>query len=160
DPRQARAMRQYGFLDVETSPGSRQVWLAVDGGTKELARRLKRGIGADPGASGAVRLAGSRNFKNCHAPNFPMVRVVWCNTERPFVAAEVLESSGLVADAMDPCADLSRVVVSRPPNAWPSYQRCLDDAPRSRTHDGPDVSIADFCFARIALQRYRWIKQP
>lgn len=155
----ARTLRRFAFMQVETSPGSHQVWLAVDGGTKELARRLKRGIGSDPGASGAVRLAGSRNFKRCHAPTFPMVRVVWSDIKHPFIDAAVLETSALLAEPLEPLKALSKVIVSRPPNAWPDYERCIDGAPETE-HGGPDYSRADFTWCLIALQKFRWIAKP
>src|SRR3954451_2194787 len=62
------------FLSIETSPGNFQAWLAMEGITdKEFTRRVKRGAGADMGASGATRIAGSLNFKQKYAPNFPRV---------------------------------------------------------------------------------------
>ena len=57
------------FLALETSPGNYQAWLALQGGEdKEFARRVRRGTGADPTASGATRVASSLNFKEKYAP--------------------------------------------------------------------------------------------
>jgi len=62
------------FLALQTSPGNFQAWLAMTGAeNKELARRLRKGTGADATASGATRVAGSLNFKYKYAPNFPRV---------------------------------------------------------------------------------------
>ena len=42
----------------------------------DFARRLRKGAGADPTASGATRIAGSQNFKEKYSPDFPYVRIV------------------------------------------------------------------------------------
>ena len=62
----------FAFLALETSPGSFQAWIALpaQNAAEDFARRLRKGTGADPTASGATRIAGSRNFKPKHAPNF------------------------------------------------------------------------------------------
>jgi len=51
--------------DVGDQPGNHQAWVAVSGvgEAKDFARRLRKGTGADPAASGAVRLAGSVNLR-------------------------------------------------------------------------------------------------
>jgi hypothetical protein len=150
----------YAFIAIETSPKNFQVWIAVDGGTPETGRRLRRGLGADPGASGAVRLAGSLNYKPKYAPRYPVVRVAAVEMNRPFIPIEELESSGLLAPAVPPPSLLPRVSTEPRPNAWPDYQRCLENAPKSRTHDGPDRSRADFTWCKIALERFRWAQRP
>ena len=64
------------FLALETSPGNYQAWLALSGNEdKDFARRLRKGVGADATASGATRVAGSLNFKDKYAPNFPRVTI-------------------------------------------------------------------------------------
>ena len=64
------------FLALETSPGNFQAWLALKGSEdKEFARRVRRGTGADATASGATRVAGSLNFKDKYAPDFPRVKI-------------------------------------------------------------------------------------
>ena len=64
------------FLALETSPGNFQAWLALPGSEdKEFARRVRRGTGADATASGATRVAGSLNFKDKYAPDFPRVKI-------------------------------------------------------------------------------------
>ena len=64
------------FLILQTSPGNFQAWIAMNGAEdKEFARRLRKGTGADATASGATRVAGSLNFKDKYAPNFPRVAI-------------------------------------------------------------------------------------
>ena len=64
------------FLTLETSPGNFQAWVAMPGGEdKDFARRLRKGTGADATASGATRVAGSLNFKDKYAPDFPRVAI-------------------------------------------------------------------------------------
>jgi hypothetical protein len=66
-------------MTVATSPNNFQVWLAVSEGPKEkesakqFRTRVRRGARADHSATGAVRLAGSPNFKTRYAPDFPIV---------------------------------------------------------------------------------------
>src|SRR4051794_3127575 len=85
------------FLALETSPGNFQAWLALKGGEdKEFARRVRQGAGADPTASGATRVAGSLNFKDKYAPDFPRVKIQAAQHGRMTDAAE-LERLGLVA---------------------------------------------------------------
>src|SRR5271155_1309848 len=60
---------ELAFVTFETSPGNYQAWLALPGRLdKELASRIRKGAGADIGASGATRIPGSINFKPDHAP--------------------------------------------------------------------------------------------
>ena len=64
------------FLSIETSPGNFQAWVALGSiPDKDFARRLRKGAGADPTASGATRVAGSLNFKDKYAPEFPRVAI-------------------------------------------------------------------------------------
>ena len=64
------------FLTLETSPGNFQAWVALSTlRDKDFARRLRKGTGADPTASGATRIAGSLNFKDKYAPAFPRVAI-------------------------------------------------------------------------------------
>ena len=47
------------FLQIETSPGNHQAWLALRGRhDRELACRVRRGAGTDITASGATKIAG------------------------------------------------------------------------------------------------------
>lgn len=137
------------FVVVETSPGNWQAWLAMpDRQSKEFVRRVKKAAGADTGASGAVRLAGSRNYKPEHAPDYPLVAIREAAPGRTVTAAE-LEQRGLVAPA--------EVYAPLPPprfvrNArWPSYDKALAGAPLNSEGDGPDRSKADFVWCMTAI---------
>jgi hypothetical protein len=54
-----------------------------------------------------------------------------------------------------PAAALSsaphRVSLTSRPKQWPSYERCLRDAPLLHNGDRPDVSRADFTFCLLAI---------
>ena len=80
------------FLTLETSPGNFQAWLALPGSVnKDFARRLRKGTGADTTASGATRVAGSLNFKDKYAPNFPRVQI---HAAQPGLRADADELNG------------------------------------------------------------------
>ena len=82
---------------------------------KDFARRLRKGAGADPTASGATRVAGSLNFKDKYAPAFPRVAIHAAQPGRLTTASE-LERLGLVA-APEPVVERpspARARVSRP----------------------------------------------
>src|SRR5208337_2995242 len=69
------------FLTIQTSPGNHQAWVGVSGlddtqGAKDFARRLRKGVGADPSASGATRVAGTTNYKRKYEPSFPTVTIL------------------------------------------------------------------------------------
>ena len=91
------SIKPYAFLVVRSSPGNYQAWVAVgEVNAGEMARRLQRGVGADTNASGAGRIAGSRNWKPHHGPVFPHVEIVyWQSGYR--AKWNDLESAGLVA---------------------------------------------------------------
>ena len=137
------------FLTLETSPGSLQAWLAVPGSyDKEFARRVRRGAGADLTASGATRVAGSLNYKDKYAPDFPRVTIREAAPGRKVTEAE-LEQMGLVA-APDDFAPLPPAL-SASPHRWPSYADTLAGAPGNRAGDGPDRSKADFVWCMTAI---------
>jgi hypothetical protein len=94
-------LRPVSFLILCTSPGSYQAWLAVADGDAGFARRLRRGTGADLGASGASRLSGSLNFKEKYAPAFPRVKTVHA-IPGLVVTRSALEALGIVAPAEPP----------------------------------------------------------
>jgi hypothetical protein len=78
------------FLIIETSPGNHQAWLALPGEhDREFARRVKRGTGADLTASGATKIAGSLNFKDKYAPEFPRVTIREAQPGRMTSSAEL-----------------------------------------------------------------------
>src|SRR5450755_2471324 len=143
------------FLTLETSPGNFQAWVAMPGGEdKDFARRLRKGIGADPTASGATRVAGSLNFKDKYAPNFPRVTLRQVTPGRVAQAAE-LEQLGLVAEPETVAQPLrispARLRPSGSNRKWPSYARCVDGAPLNSEETGPDISRADFVFCMTAI---------
>jgi hypothetical protein len=141
------------FLALETSPGNFQAWLALPGiENKEFARRVRRGTGADATASGATRIAGSLNFKDKYAPNFPRVQIHSAQPGRVTSPAK-LERLGLVAPPEE-FAPLHASPARSIPGSnrkWPSYEMCLDRAPPSQGSPGQNRrSIADFTWCLIA----------
>jgi RepB DNA-primase from phage plasmid len=139
------------FLALETSPGNFQAWLALKGKEdKEFARRVRKGTGADATASGATRVAGSLNFKDKYAPNFPRVAIREARAGYVTSAGE-LERLGLVA-APDVFAPLPEAPARSAGNRrWPSYAICLDGAPFNSEENGPDRSRADFVWCMTAI---------
>ncbi len=142
------------FLGLETSPGNYQAWVSIPAGQsdKDFARRLRKGAGADDTASGATRVAGSLNFKDKYAPDFPMVQIAHSAPGRMASTAQ-LESMGLVAEPEKPAPPIFRL--SRTDrirtDKWPSYQRCVSDAPMNHEKTGPDISRADFTWCMTAI---------
>lgn len=139
------------FLIIETSPGNHQAWLAMAGNhDREFARRVRRAAGADLTASGATKIAGSLNFKDKYAPDFPRVRIRAAQAGRMTGPAE-LERLGLVAPpetfpTLSPARRFARGT-----DKWASYAMCLDRAPRNRDGSGPDRSRADYVWCMIAI---------
>jgi hypothetical protein len=146
-------VKPVAFLALHTSPGNHQAWIAVsDPGDADFARRLKKGAGADPTASGATRVAGSVNFKDKYAPDFPRVAIAHLALAR-IVTVQELTDLKLVAPPEEPPGRVSPPA-ARPAGSlriWPDYQRCLDGAPRNHGDTGIDVSRADFTWCRTAL---------
>jgi hypothetical protein len=141
------------FMVIETSPGNYQVWLAVVGAGKDEARRLRKGLNADDTASGATRVAGSRNHKHKYAPAFPVVTVIYAQPGRIATMPE-LEALDVVAPA-DPPSPPPVLPKSAGTGRWPDYARCLANAPpameRGTSSDRKDVSKADFTYALLAI---------
>jgi hypothetical protein len=148
---QIRRMGEAAFLVLATSPGSYQAWVAVRPCGEDLARRLRRGSGADLYASGATRIAGSVNFKPAYAPDFPIVQMI--EARRQWIVSEgKLEAAGLVAaPEMRVRIEAVRVAPSGRAKAWPSYERCLRNAPLRQRGNRPDTSRADFTFCLLAI---------
>lgn len=143
--------RTAAFMILATSAGNHQAWAAVAECVPGLARRLREASGADPSASGAVRVAGSANFKRKYAPQFPIVRLLQGMPQRSMTLAE-LETLGLIAAPQKTAVDRTiRITSQRRATAWPSYERCLRNAPRARNSDRADVSRADFTFCLLAI---------
>ncbi len=139
------------FLTLRTSPGNYQAWVAVADTAPEFARQLRRGAGADLTASGATRVSGSLNVKEKYAPDFPRVETVHSNPGRVATRAE-LEALGMVARP-EKATPAAMPVSRRRPDArgWPSYQRCVENAPPARGGGRPDISRADFTFCLLAI---------
>jgi len=146
----AEQLRPVSFLVLGTSPGNYQAWIAVAEADADFARRLRKGTGADLTASGATRVSGSFNFKDKYAPAFPRVETVHC---RPglIVKRSDLEALGVIAppEISQPPRRASHRPSGR--KAWPSYERCVQNAPPARGSDRPDISRADFTFALLSI---------
>lgn len=142
------------FLILETSPGNFQAWVALaEVEDKDFARRLRKGTSADPTASGATRVAGSFNFKDKYAPDFPRVAIRDAHAGR-LASTDALERLGLVAapEIVEPPARVAPARASPGANRrWPSYERCVDGAPLNSEETGPDISRADFVFCMTAI---------
>lgn len=138
---------------LKTSPGNGQSWVAVEDPTPDFARRLRQGTSADASASGATRISGSRNFKAKYAPHFPTIEILACHPGKVVQRAE-LESRELVAPLEEVKFVAPRVSSSLPAGRrkWPSYQRCVQQAPSVRGGENrPDISKADFVWCMTAL---------
>ena len=156
----AAQLAPHAFMTVCTSPNNFQVWLAVADGpkekeaAKEFRTRVRRGAGADQSATGAVRLAGSLNFKTKYAPEFPLVAITWAKPGSLTTMA-ALEQAGLLAAPPLPPASVPRATPpARPARGryWPDYQQALRGAPLKG--DGTrDRSLADFMFCKWAAER-------
>jgi len=143
------------FLALETSPGNFQAWIALPAGSADddFACRLRKGAGADPTASGATRIAGSLNFKDKYAPDFPRVEITYCALGL-LVSKDQLTALELVAAPEAAPASPFRVSPARPGpgrRKWPSYAKCLQGAPPNHGNTGPDVSRADFTWCMTAI---------
>jgi hypothetical protein len=148
-------VRGFSFLVLETSPENFQAWVAVTDASPATIRRVKKAAGADLNASGATRLAGSYNFKSKYAPNYPRVRL---HSIAPLHAVTVgeLDRAGLTApEDRTPRAPRHAPTHRRRHRSlvWPSYARCLADAPGAKNHEGKDRSAADFNFCLISIDR-------
>lgn len=152
-------VRPAAFLILATSPGNHQAWIAVSGlkghaaeeEVNDLVRRVKKDVG-DKSASGAVRLAGTDNFKVKYAPEFPRVAIIEVAPGK-LVTKEELQRLGLVSPAEPPKEPLSPFSASgkRGRKDWPSYEHSLARAPAARNHKGPDRSRADFVWCMTAI---------
>jgi hypothetical protein len=155
------AVAPASLLTLETSPGNYQAWIALPGGEdKDLARRLRKGTGADTTASGATRIAGSLNFKDKYAPHFPRVTIHAAQPGR-IATADELDRLGLVAApevAVQPLRTAAPARVSPGNRHWPSYARCVDGAPLNSEETGPDISRADFVWCMTAIT-WGWTAQ-
>jgi hypothetical protein len=152
---QVDKVHAHSFLVLETSQANFQAWLAVKGADSNIARLIKKTAGADPNASGATRLAGSYNFKPKYAPDYPRVRLQSIAPLRTVTLRE-LERARLIAPdeaSHYRARHVPRLHQNRRFLVWPSYSRCLADAPAAKNHEGKDRSAADFEFCLISIDR-------
>jgi len=161
DGTKADRVAPHAFMMLYTSPGNCQAWIAVSDGpkdeaaAKDLARRLRKGAGADLTASGATRISGSVNFKGKYAPEFPLVTLGQVKAGHITTIAE-LDAAGIVApkdEPRQPRPAANGVSAGRPTRKkWPSYKFCLDNAPLAHGENKPDTSRADFTWCRTAIE--------
>ncbi|HXG12473.1 MAG TPA: hypothetical protein VNK04_22140 [Gemmataceae bacterium] len=93
-----------------------------------------------------------QTLKEKYAPAFPRVETVHASPGRVVTRAE-LEARGVVAPAeriVPEAVGLSRRRLGSA-RVWPSYQRCVANAPPARDGGRPDISRADFTFCLLAL---------
>jgi hypothetical protein len=156
DDLKAHQLLPLAFVTLETSPSNYQAWLAIPGRLdKELACRIRKGAGADIGASGATRIPGSFNFKPAYAPEktgrptYPLVRITEARPQA-MTSAAALEELGLVApkEHFDPLP-AAKFEPDRLRD-WPDYQYNLDRAKPNKTGDGLDLSGVDFVWCMTA----------
>ncbi len=147
----AARLQPVSFLVLRTSPGSYQVWIALADGDSDFARRLRKGAGADLTASGASRISGSLNSKEKYAPDYPRVETIDASFGRVVTLAE-LDALGVVTPP-EKSAPAALPISRQRPSArgWPSYHRCVENAPPARGSDRPDISRADFTFCLLAI---------
>jgi hypothetical protein len=133
----AAQLAPHAFMTVCTSPNNFQVWLAVADGPKEKAAakefrtRVRRGAGADQSATGAVRLAGSLNFKTKYAPEFPLVALTWAKPGSLTTVAALEQAGWLAAPPLPPASVPRAEPAARAARGryWPDYQQALRGAP-------------------------------
>jgi hypothetical protein len=155
----AERLRPVSFLVLNTSVGNYQAWIAVADADADFARLLRKGTGADLTASGATRIGGSFNFKNKYAAaGFPRIQTVH-SCPGLIVSRSDLEALGIVAPPEKVSSPPARVTRSSEGKAWPSYQRCVQNAPPARDGDRPDISRADFTFCLLAIDWGRHIEE-
>jgi hypothetical protein len=157
DAAKAERIAPHAFIVFQTSPANYQAWVAVEQGAPEdFSRRLRKGAGADPTASGSTRIAGSLNWKPKYAPAFPRVEIIHANAGN-VTSLAALEQAGFVAPREAPKLPLpaaerftARGRMSR--KKWPSHQMCIQGAPMTHGEDRPDISRADFTLCRTAIE--------
>jgi hypothetical protein len=146
-------LEPFSFMQVETSAGNYQAWLALPeqtprelcgAVTSRLFARLKT-MGANRGASGGLRWPGSINEKP--GRNGFRVRLERAALGR-IASPEALETAGLLAPLPEAPEQPqpARQVQSNTSRVFPDYRRCLSSK-------GGDRSRADASFLKIALLR-------
>ncbi|MGH7970301.1 MAG: DNA-primase RepB domain-containing protein [Limisphaerales bacterium] len=158
DSARAKRIAPHSIIVFQTSPANYQAWVAVEAGAPEdFSRRLRKGAGADPTASGSTRIAGSINFKTKYAPAFPQIETLRTNTGH-ITSMAALEQAGFVTPKEQPrpprpaFARTGRFVSKHSDwKKWPSYEICLNGAPKG-TSGNPKRSLADFTWCRTAIE--------
>jgi len=143
-------VRPAAFLMLRTSPKGRQAWVCIEGTDTEIARRLRKGTGADPSASASVRIAGSLNYKPDYAPDFPLVTIEEARPGYKATKAQ-LESMGLLAPPEPVLSAPPRCSDEKERKGWPDYARCLEQS----IARGSKRTSADFAFCCIAIDLFR-----
>jgi len=144
------------LLTLETSPGNFQAWMAIASSQaiseKEIGSTLRRTTGADISASGATRLAGSRNYKEKYAPDYPTVKITH-SSPGLVMTTQQLQETGLltVPSRMVPKPIPRNEWTEKKPKRFPDYDRCLQNAPTNTKGDAPDTSRADYTWCMIAI---------
>jgi len=154
-------LRAVSFLQIETSPGNYQCWLAIgderekeelDATRKRFLRVVSR-IGGNGGSYGALRWPGSVNHKperNQADGSQPTVRIVHLEMGRVTTVAE-LAGLGLLAPPIVRAGPSGfRVNTNKATTKWPSWDRELGYS-RLRSDGAPDRSEADFRWCRTAF---------
>ena len=174
DSAKAERIAPHAFVVIRTSAGkdgggNYQAWVAVKDApaekeaAKDFARRLRKGSGADPSASGSTRIAGSLNFKPKYAPAFPRVEITHAKPGNATSCA-ALERAGFVVPPEKPRPSLPAATHPMTPSGrpsrkkWPSYEFCVKRAPMTHGEDRPDISRADFTWCRTAIE-WGWSKE-
>ncbi|WP_273000898.1 DNA-primase RepB domain-containing protein [Hydrogenibacillus schlegelii] len=158
DVRNVEDLLQYRpSIIVETSPGNHQAWyvLSETPRHREHARAICRGyavtLGGDPGSAEPDhlgRVAGFRNVKRRHAPEFPVARIV--HADAGAVARMDVPPPGGMWISTPPAGD--RIVRA----VRDLFRRRGWNAPRqgrSFKEPGVDRSARDFAYAALVIER-------
>ena len=128
-------------------------WVAVsDPGDPDFARRLRKGAGADPTASGATRVAEPSELQGQVLPR----------TSRASISPTLRQAGSCARTSSNGCGwshprnslkflrpRVSPTYTGR--RKWPSYRRCVEGAPLNHDKTRPDYSRIDFTWAMTAL---------
>jgi len=147
-------LRLLSLITLETSLGNYQDWIAIKDISEEDRKLLRSDLvdrtSADSAATGAVRLAGSYNFKPEYKDNYPVVKLVDYETSLT-VSVEQLREKGLLRTQDSPPCDSSFSFSANGEKRWCPHERCLAKAPFKKDGVTRDYSVADMNFAIINL---------
>jgi hypothetical protein len=167
NPEVLQLLAPVSFLQIATSAGNGQAWIALEGIFDDeayralrdrLLRRLKP-LGTNGGAYGAMRWPGSLNCKpsrRCPDGSFPKVTLLKSSPGR-VVSINELEKTGLLAPVSSPLSKpqiQDRQRANRAPKRFPDYNVELERAAR-KSDGAPDRSHADINFA-IRCIKWGW----